>query len=293
MKAFDSLHPFSLFAYFTAQLLISMFVANPLIQGISLLGGIALYAVLTMKKGRFRENAWFLLLFLLVTLTNPLFSHNGETVLFFLNRYPVTLEALLYGAAMGVMLLSVVFWCRCFGLIVTQDKFIYLFGRILPRLSLVLCMSLRFIPLFTRRLRLVRNTQKALGLYAGDTLADRLRHTVRLFSALLGQSAENAMETAMSMRARGYGLPGRSQFSLFRFTLADSVFLLTTGMLTALIMLGVGAGEVAFAFYPRLSGLLFSRPAAATYAATAVLAFLPVCLVVREEVIWRHCISKI
>ncbi len=35
-------------------------------------------------------------------------------------------------------------------------------------------------------------------------------------------SLENAIETADSMRARGYGLPGRTSFSIYRFDSRDS-----------------------------------------------------------------------
>lgn len=42
--------------------------------------------------------AFYVSMFLLVAVTNPLFSHNGVTPLFYLNGNPVTLEAFVYGA---------------------------------------------------------------------------------------------------------------------------------------------------------------------------------------------------
>lgn len=89
-------------------------------------------------------------MFLLVAVTNPLFSHNGVTPLFYLNGNPVTLEAFVYGAAIAVMVVGVMLWCRCYSAVMTSDKFLYLFGRAIPKLALVLSMALRFIPMFKR-----------------------------------------------------------------------------------------------------------------------------------------------
>ena len=38
-------------------------------------------------------------------------------------------------------------------------------------------------------------------------------------------SLENAIETADSMKSRGYGLPGRTAFSIFRFDRRDKLAL--------------------------------------------------------------------
>ncbi len=39
-------------------------------------------------------------------------------------------------------------------------------------------------------------------------------------------SLENAIETADSMRSRGYGLPGRSAFSIYRMDSRDKLALM-------------------------------------------------------------------
>lgn len=86
---------------------------------------------------------------LLTAILNPIFNHKGLTVLFYLKRNPVTLESVAYGAASGVMLGSVLLIFSCFNRIITDDKILYLFGRIIPSLAVVLSMALRFVPLFT------------------------------------------------------------------------------------------------------------------------------------------------
>lgn len=107
-------------------------------------------------------------------MVNPLFVHNGETILFFMNDNPITLEAFFYGMIVAVMIIAVMFWCKNYNEIMTSDKFIYLFGKVTPRLSLVLSMALRFIPLFRRQIGAISKTQKAMGLYSTESRTDRV-----------------------------------------------------------------------------------------------------------------------
>jgi energy-coupling factor transport system permease protein len=48
-------------------------------------------------------------------------------------RNPLTLESIFYGLAAAVMLAAVVLWFGCYNEVMTSDKFIYLFGRVIPR----------------------------------------------------------------------------------------------------------------------------------------------------------------
>lgn len=46
-------------------------------------------------------------------------------------RQPLTLESIAYGCAAAVMLVAVLFWFSCYNEVMTSDKFMYLFGRII------------------------------------------------------------------------------------------------------------------------------------------------------------------
>lgn len=124
------------------------------------------FAYAREEKAILSDMGFYLPLFLLVAVTNPLFSHNGVTPLFFMNGNPVTLEAVVYGVFISVMVVGVLFWCKCYNEIMTEDKFLYLFGRIIPKMSLVLSMALRFVPMFKRQMKNVSRAQKAMGLYS-------------------------------------------------------------------------------------------------------------------------------
>ena len=125
MKAFAGLHPLVLLFYFLSVLTVAMFVSNPVLSLLALLGAILFCATGTRRGAIARDLGFYLPMFLLVAITNPLFSHNGVTPLFFLNGNPVTMEAFVYGAAIAVMVIGVMLWCKCYSAVMTGDKFLY------------------------------------------------------------------------------------------------------------------------------------------------------------------------
>ena len=293
MRAFADYHPLVLLIYFLSVLIVAMFVSNPVLQTLALLGGVLFCFMLQSRKEIIGNMGFYIPMFVIVAVTNPLFSHNGVTPLFFINGNPVTLEAFIYGIAIAVMIIGVMLWCKCYSDIMTSDKFLYLFGRAIPKLSLILSMALRFIPMFKRQMQRVNRAQRSMGLYSSGGFVDRLRSMMRVFIAMISWSFENAMDTSASMKARGYGIKGRTSFSLFRFHSNDGALLTVCVLLLGITLVGVAAGETVFFYYPRISELNFSPGAAAVYISFGILSFLPFIIEVREELIWKYCISRI
>ena len=54
-------------------------------------------------------------------------------------------------------------WFSSYNEIMTSDKFVYLFGRVIPALSLVLSMTLRFVPKFKAQMQTVMEAQRCGG----------------------------------------------------------------------------------------------------------------------------------
>lgn len=293
MSAFEKYHPTVLFVYFLSVLLVAMFITNPILQLFVMLGGGLFCGMLTRRRNFIGDFGFYISMFLLVAVTNPLFSHNGVTPLFFLNGNPVTLEAFIYGIAIAVMVIGVMLWCRCFSEVMASDKILYLFGRVLPKLSLVISMALRFIPMFKRQMRKVSSAQKTMGIYSSKGIVNKVQSATRVLMAMISWSFENALDTAASMKARGYGLKGRTHFSLFRVHAEDGVLLAVSVLLLGLTLIGTATGEIAFYYYPRIGELPASPMAIITYIASGILSFLPFIIEVKEMLTWKYCISKI
>lgn len=168
-----------------------MISLHPFVIAASLTGSFLLFLAMFGWKKFFSELLFCLGIFVLLSLANPLFVHDGETLLFFLNDNPVTLESMIYGGMSSLMIISVLLWCKCYGSILTTDKFLYLFGKTIPKLGLILSMTFRFIPLFKLQIRKISQTQKTMGLYPSDGITDKMRSGMRVFDSLVAWSMEN------------------------------------------------------------------------------------------------------
>ena len=170
---------------------------------------------------------------------NPLFSHEGATMLFYLkDGNPVTLESILYGVGSGIMLACVVSWFSVFHAVMTSDKFMYLFGKVIPAFSLLLSMSLRFVPRFTGQIKKVAQAQQCIGRNVNNgKVWVTGAHGLKILSVTTTWALENSVETADSMMSRAYGLRGRTNFSIYRFDRRDAGLL---GFLAGVFVLLIG-----------------------------------------------------
>lgn len=293
MKGFAKLNPRICAIYFLSVLIISMFLRNPVIQIISLVGGILFLSSLSELKEIISDICFYMVLLILITATNLLISHNGETPLFFMNGNPITLESMLYGAQAGVMIISVIIWCKCLSRIITTDKFMYIFSGFAPTLTLILSMALRFIPLLKRQFARVKTAQKTVGIYSQESRADRLKSSMGALSYLTSWSLESAIDTGNAMKARGYGLRPRTHYSIFKFSTADFVIAVLTIAFTALTLISSALGRLDYNFYPSITRIDTSALSIAAYICFLILTLVPYLIETEENLKWKYCISRI
>lgn len=289
----NNYHPFSLFCYFLSVLIFTMFFQNPIFMLMALLGATLFYLSLNKYKIDYKSIIYNLVLFLLVTITNPLFSHNGVTKLFYINNNAVTLEALLFGANIGLMIISVIYWFKCFNLVLTEEKILFLFGKLSPKIALILSTSLRFIPMLKEQSKKIKDSQKVMGLYATDNYLDRLKSNTRAFSAVMTYSLEKAIELGQSMEAKGYGLKGRTYYSNYKMRVNDFILLALTIFFDAIIIIAKVNGNLEFSFYPSVKISEINIQSIIGNIAFLLLCFMPFILKVKEDLNWKYYKSKI
>lgn len=289
----NNYHPFSLFCYFLSVLIFTMFLQSPVFMLIALLGGVLFYLSLNRYKFDYKSVMSYLVLFLLVAITNPLFSHNGVTKLFYINNNAITLEALLYGANIGLMIISVIYWFKCFNLVLTEEKILFLFGKISPKIALILSTSLRFIPMLKEQSKKIKDSQKVMGLYATDNYLSRLKSNTRAFSAVMTYSLEKAIELGQSMEAKGYGLKGRTYYSNYKMRINDFILLAFTIVFDAIIIIAKINGNLDFSFYPSIKASAVNIQSIIGNIAFLLLCFMPFVLKVKEDLDWKYYKSKI
>jgi len=292
--SFSTFHPFVNFLYFVVVLLFSMVFMHPIFQVIALISAVSYSIILKGKKG-IRFNLLYMIPFLLfMAVMNPVFNHQGVTILFYLNNgNPITKESILYGVAAACMFVTVIIWFSCYNVVMTSDKFIYIFGKILPALSLIFSMVLRFVPRYLAQIKVISNAQKCIGrdVSQGNLLA-RARNGITILSIMTTWALENAIETADSMRSRGYGLPGRTSFSIFRLDARDKVALLIMTGLIALVAVGAVMGENTMRFYPSIKASAITPFSILIYIAYFALCMIPVLINMVEAMKWKSIESK-
>lgn len=295
MNEFKTYHPIVNFTYFALVIGFSMFFMHPVCLGISFLSSL-IYAVVLKGKKALKTNIVYILpLMIAMAIINPLFNHEGATILcYFSDSNPLTLESVIYGFAAAVMVASVIGWFSCFNEIMTGDKFIYLFGRIIPSLSLVLSMTLRFVPKFTAHLKEVRNAQKCIGRdISNGNIIRRARNGLTILSIMITWALENSVDTADSMKSRGYGLEGRSSFSIFRFDRRDAKAFICIMALGIYVFTGYIFDVTDIYYFPVMGNLYTGIYGLSVYTAYLMLCLLPVIIEAKEAARWNAIKSKI
>lgn len=286
---FYGYHPLVNLCYYLFVIGVAMFSNHPIFLFVGLLGACS-YSALLKGVDSWKMNLGIVLMMsIFMAVVNGLFTHNGVTVLFYLNGNRITLEAFLYGISMAVLLSSVLIWFESFQVMMCSDKFIYLFGKLAPVLGLTMSMIFRFIPLLQQRFREIHNGQKCMGRnYGSGSWLRKLRQFFKELSILISWSLEASIESADSMEARGYGLRGRSSFHLYRFRKKDGVVMGILLLLGMISVAGCVLGKTTIYYYPNIwikeADILFY----ATLVAYLGLMITPMIIDVKGEQRWKQ-----
>lgn len=224
---FKSLHPITTFLFFMFSFSVCLLSSNPYLIAICFITG-ALYGAKLQGKRCLSYLIKFIFPFIvLITVFNGFVNHYGVSVLFVLkdgNNF--TLESLVYGFVSAVKIANMLLWLECFNEIITSEKIIFLFGRLSPRIALILSMVLRFIPLIRSQSEEIIKAEKGIGNANNKNNFDKIKKALRRISILISWVLEKGIDTSDSMRARGYGLKSRTSFNSYIFSVKDLISIL-------------------------------------------------------------------
>lgn len=293
-NSFSEYHPIVNFLYFTIVIAFSMIFNHPVFLVISIISSFIYTIMINGGKG-LKFNLYFLLpMFLIVVLLNPLFSHKGMTILFYLNNKPITLESIIYGVVTAMTLITMVMWFSCYNKVINSEKLIYLFSKTIPSIALLISMTLSFVPKFKKQLNKIRLSQRNIGRdISSGNIYERAKHGCRMVSILITWALENGVQTADSMRGRGYGLKGRTSFSLYKLEKRDKGALAIMGTLILICILGYFSDKNTMQFYPSIKMEAVGMVDFIIYIAYSLLVLFPIIIEVMEEVRWNSLKSRI
>ncbi|HIE12859.1 MAG TPA: energy-coupling factor transporter transmembrane protein EcfT [Desulfotomaculum sp.] len=263
----QGLHTGAALFYLATLCLLALVLAHPLyLAGLFLVLILAITAAgaRTSWAAYMRAGVWLVALILLI---NPLVSRAGETVLWQGPSLPVvgvltiSLEAVCFGAAMGLRLLVILSVFCLYNAIIHPDKALSLLSRVLYRSVLVVALATRLLPAMVRRLASIKEAQQMRGLdFAAGSLRKRVKNYSLLLNILLLSSLEGALETAEAMQARGFGRGPRSRYQRELLRPRDICCFAGSGLALAAGVYAAAGGAAGFSYYPELAPLSVCFP---------------------------------
>ncbi len=283
---FKGLHPITNLIFFIFAFIVSLTSTNPLLLLICFICG-GIYSFKLQGRKIIPYVFKFILPFiLLIAVFNGLFSHYGVTVLFVMkNGNNFTLEAVIYGIVSGVRIGAMLLWLESFNEIITGEKIIFLFGRLSPRLALVISMVLRFIPLIRSQSQEIIKAEKGIGgsLECANFI-NKIRILSRRLSILVSWTLEKGIDTSDSMRARGYALKGRTSYNDYLFLITDGAAV--TIFTVAIVLSFILSDKLQASYNPVIAMPTFDTITNLTIIFFTFVLLLPLIFDLREEKLW-------
>lgn len=258
----DNLHPALTLLYFGAVLVFTMSATHPTLLALSLISSIILGCWLRGGLSVLKTLSWQLPLLAIIIIINPLFSSSGTTELFRIGTQALYLESLVHASYMGCMLIAVMQWFTNASHVIGSEELMTTLGSFAPTISLMITMIGRLIPRFIEKERAITSSLSACTAAqstASNSKKSSLSMHLRTISTLMSWSMEDSLESADSMKARGWGsVKKRTLFKRHCFSFLDAVALLL------LLTLGITSALAAFAlctqfgFFPSIHGPFLS-----------------------------------
>lgn len=284
MDRFSKLNPKVTLLFFFAEIVLAIAVFNPVFTAVTFVGACIYKVMCSGKDGVIYIFKFALPLIFLAALFNFIFVHYGVTVLFEFSQISFTLEAVFYGFSQGLMLAAVLLWFNIYSQVITSEKFLAVFGRFAPNIAMIFSMVLSFIPRLKRNATEINDARSLISTDEG-----RMKKSIGNFSALITMTLEESIDTADSMKARGFS-EKRTVYSKYKFSAFDFVIMLV--IITAFVIIAVFdiTGRLDFVFEPVIAAGRISPFAVIIY---SLLSFLPAIIDFAEGIKWFYLKQKI
>lgn len=280
MKEFMRCHPITNLIYYLLVIGFSVTVMHPTHLLASLAGCLAFYGCINGTKKTLKMLGVVIMLVIFTAIFNALFNHAGETVLLrFQNGNALTKESITFGAVSGIMLGCVFIWFLTLTKVITSEKLMYIFGGVIPGISLLISMILKFIPEMREKIKKISDARDALGIKES-----KLKRAKNIFRVLVTTSLEDGIVTADSMKARLYGNSRRTNYSNYKFLKKDIALIVLMFILGGVTLWSIIWGSAKATYFPRVD---ISQLEFVPFIVFCILVILPVIFEVWEGLKWK------
>lgn len=291
--SFETLNPNVIVLYFLATIITLYYIQNPILVILFLVCSICIN--LKFCKGSFKRFfKSFVIMSMLVLIVNPLVSHKGTTILFYIGYTPITLESIFYGFISSLKLVSMLFFSNYFNHIMTYERLIYILSPLGHNLSLIISLSMKFIPEYLDKITSIKNTQKTKGIHLDSDKKNNIaKNLTYILNAFFFITLEEGIITIKSIKSRGYYNRNKNSRIKIKFKAVDYIsfgmlviFLLTTVVLNSFI---------SYEIYPTLNPLEINIQIITTVIIYILFLGIPILLNEGEKlyVIYKHREGKL
>lgn len=281
------IHPAIFIVYFMILIVFAFLFNNPyyiLTFGIMILALIALQGSVSEIKSTAQV---FLPLVLFITVLNMLFSHVGNTHIYIYGTYYITLEAIIYGIIMAITFFLVTLTFLAYNTYVSYQDMLYVFSKKYPNISMIIVMSLRFVPLIQKRSKELHELSKLKNNNEKLSYSEKISQLIHNLGLVVSWSLEEAMQTASSMKARGYNITKRTSYLEYKINKIDVVLAIVILATAIISIVGLYNGIGSILIYPEFNFSFSQFPFNIYYLAYVVL-LLPFIIIEIWERILCH-----
>lgn len=287
-RGIHSFHPYAQFLYYTGATALVMLYKHP----VFLFSGAVILIIFNFQLDRGKTlKKWLVMYFFLAgffLVLNPFLNHRGTHILFYLGANPIMFEAIMSGIISFLSILTILILFTSYNLVITAERFLFIFSRWLPQWALLTMISMRFVPLLRRRLQEIENVQRGKGLSVTEgKLKEKVKNGVNLLQILLTWSLDEAVQTADSMSARGYGMMKRSTYNPYKMKGKDWLAISYLLIFAILGAIGGWLGDGVLSIYPVMETL--SLHGREWFYLIVFILFIgsPLMIEGKEEILWR------
>lgn len=290
--SFSKMHPLTQFIFFIASIAAVIVNSNPVFAAVSLFFALFYRAMRIKSLKIIKEILLYILLVGIAALAVTLSCHNGKTVYLFINDNAITKEAIILGISYGLKLSAIVCWFSGMVNVMTAERLVFVLSRISSRLAVFVSRIMKFFPTMRQRYVSILKTQN--NIYSGHKNLKRKIHIrLRSISALVTWSIENSADNSDAMYARGYGLSGRTSFSIYSFRRLDYIIILLITYMLPFTMASGYFGMLEITLFPEIVYTGFNVTDILICGIWAVIMLIPCITEICEEYKWILLRSKI
>lgn len=232
-----------------------LFLNNPIYIALLIIWVLILSYLDGCIKEVFGITKYLLVAALFIIAANPLFNHNGSTVILYVRsiRLYVTFEAVMYGAVMALRLYGITLVLGLSNMVLHPDRTFSFFSKFMGNSALLMSMTLRLFPLILNSCRAIVDAERMRGSSIKDKgFLKRMRNQGNVVNILFMGCLEDAGDMAESMYSRGYGSGKRSTYFKETISGVDAAFiaLFVIGLVLFIIMQAEGYN--AMNYYPQM-----------------------------------------